>query len=116
MVLMLIDSDYSVLHTGISKGLNDFNNLFKKTTGQFEISDFITTFYKIFIASWTGDMGEKGETGSPGLPAKLSSLLDPDVDPFESKLQKTSYENQNSTRIQTICRLFRPLYPTPWYK
>lgn len=38
------------------------------------------------ISCWiTGDRGEKGEQGETGLPAKLSSLLDPDMDPFESK-------------------------------
>lgn len=38
------------------------------------------------ISCWiTGDRGEKGEQGETGLPAKLLSLLDPDMDPFESK-------------------------------
>lgn len=29
--------------------------------------------------------GDKGETGAPGLPAKLSSILDDDMDPDERK-------------------------------
>lgn len=33
----------------------------------------------------SGETGLKGDTGEPGIPAKLSSLLDSEMDPVESK-------------------------------
>lgn len=49
----------------------------------------------------TGEIGAQGETGLPGPPAKLSSILSNDMDPYESKSDFT-----NSYKIQLTPKQF----------